>query len=358
MKIIQIIPNFGMGGAETMCENLSCELSRMGHDVIVVSLYDFHSAITDRLEERGVDVRYLGKKRGLDLSVVKKLRTLFRKERPDAIHSHLYAQKYAVLAAILAGIKRRVHTVHNVAEKESEGKDQKLNRVFYRVNHVIPVSLSPEIQRTVSAVYGLKPERIPVVYNGIDLSKCRQKQNYNCGETFHILHIGRFSEQKNHIGLVKAFELFHAEHQNSVLSLIGDGEKRPEIEEYVKEQGLSDFVRFLGLRSDVYGYLHEADVFTLPSHFEGVPMTLIEAMGTGLPIVATAVGGVSDMLENNKSAWLVPCETQAIADAFSEAYRDTDKRKKLGKAALARSADFSVQKMAQAYTALYGAERV
>lgn len=352
MKIIQVIPNFGMGGAEIMCENLCYELLRKGHDVIAVSLYDTRSAITDRLEKNGVDLRFLGKRSGLDLSVVKKLRRLFRSEKPDAIHTHLYALKYAVLATVFTKCKRRIHTVHNVAEKECTGTDRRLSRIFFRRGLVIPVALSPEIQETVTALYGLTSDRVPVVYNGIDLSKCRPKAGYDCGETFRILHIGRFSQQKNHIGLVKAFALFHKENPSSELLLIGDGELRPEVEAYLKEHGLTDSVRLLGLQSDVYGYLQDADLFTLPSHFEGVPMTLIEAMGTALPIVATAVGGVPDMLDGD-SAWLVPCEENAIAEAFSAAYHSPEKRAAFGKAALQRADTFSVQKMTAAYLRLY-----
>lgn len=355
MKIIEIIPNFGMGGAEIMCENLCYELLRQRHEVIAVSLYDTRSAITDRLEKRGVDLRFLGKKSGLDLSVVKKLRKLFHSEKPDAIHTHLYALKYAVLASAFTKYKRRVHTVHNMAQKECTETDQKLNRILFRRGLVLPVALSPEIQETVTALYGLKPDRVPVVYNGIDLSKCHPKEGYDRGETFRILHIGRFSEQKNHIGLVKAFEIFHGSCPDSELLLIGDGELRPEIEAYVREHNLTESVRFLGLQSNVYSYLQDADLFTLPSLFEGVPMTLIEAMGTALPIVATAVGGVPDML-NGDSAWLVSCEETAIAEAFFEAYQSPEKCAAFGKAALKRSEEFSVQKMTAAYLNLYNAE--
>ena len=93
MKIIQVIPMFGLAGAETMCENLTLALINQGHDVKVVSLYDYHSAITDRLEKSNVSISYLGKKKGWDNTIIPKLIRLFRKEKPDIVHSHLYAIK-------------------------------------------------------------------------------------------------------------------------------------------------------------------------------------------------------------------------------------------------------------------------
>ncbi len=352
MKILQIIPNFGMGGAETMCENLCYELRKRGHEVIVVSLYDTRSAITDRLEASGADLRYLGKTSGFDLGMLHRLRRLVKAEKPDVIHTHLYALKYAVLASVFTKCKKRVHTVHNMAEKECSGSDQKLSCIFFRRGLVVPVALSPEIRGTITALYGLRDEKVPVVYNGIDLSRCSPKASYERGDVFRILHIGRFFAQKNHIGLVRAFECFHKEHADSELCLIGDGELRREIEAYVGEHGLTDAVRFLGLQPNVYGFLSDADLFTLPSSFEGVPMTLIEAMGTALPIVATAVGGVPDMLDG-ESAWLVPCEEGAVAEAFSEAYLDSEKREKRGTGAFLRSKRFSVEEMASSYLAIY-----
>ncbi len=353
MKIIQVIPEFGLAGAETMCENLTYELKKRGQDVIIISMYDYHSPITERMEKAGIDIRYLDKKPGFDISIIAKMKKIFRKENPDVIHTHLYAMKYAVLAAITEGVKRRVHTVHNIAQKESGGTARKLNKIFYKCFHVTPVALSELIRDSIILEYELKSEDIPVIFNGIDLSKCISKDNYDFDGKFKILHIGRFSEQKNHIGLMKAFRMFHEKYKNAELLLIGDGEKRQEIERYVNEHKLESHVRFLGLQENVYGFLHEADVFILPSNYEGVPMTLIEAMGTGLPIVATAVGGIPDMLIDEDSALLVNNSPQEISDALSRLFMDENLRTKCGIRARERSNMFSSVQMTNSYIEVF-----
>lgn len=291
MKVIQVMPEFALAGAEIMCENLVYGLRKKGIEVVVVSFYDYHSAITDRLEQSGVKIIYLNKKPGLDLSMYHKLYKVFKAEKPDVIHTHRYTTRYVIPSAIRARIKHRVHTVHNIAQKESEKAGRILNKFFFKCCHTVPVALSGLVQESICKTYKMKVERVPIVFNGINLGKCLPKTEYNSGEQIKILHIGRFMEQKNHEGLIRAFALFHKQYPKSVLQLIGDGEKRKEIERLVEALGLLDCVEFLGLQSNVYGYLHGADIFTLPSLYEGLPMTLIEAMGTGLPIVATNVGG-------------------------------------------------------------------
>lgn len=353
MKVIQIMPEFGLAGAEIMCENLSYELMRQGDDVMIISLYEYHSAITERLEKKGIKVFYLDKKPGLDFSMIGKMIKIFKSEKPDVIHTHRYVMQYAIPAAIIVGVKHRVHTVHNVAQKENTNVARKANNLFYKFAHVIPVALSEEVQKTIVEEYHIDSKNIPIILNGIDLSKCIVKTNYEVNDYFNILHIGRFSEQKNHVGLIEAFSIFVKEHPNTILSLIGDGEKKEEIQQLVREKGISDKVKFLGIKSNVYSYLNKADVFILPSIYEGVPMTLIEAMGTGLPIIATAVGGVPDMLRNDEEGLIVNCNVKEIADAMDSLYIDKKTREYLGKKALKRSKIFSAENMANEYKKTY-----
>lgn len=128
--------------------------------------------------------------------------------------------------------------------------------------------------------------------------------------------------------------------------------KKIEIEEYVAENNLIESVKFLGLQSNVYGYLHDADMFTLPSNYEGVPISLIEAMGTGLPIVATTVGGVPDMLDNN-NAVLTDLNVSNIAAAFEKYYLSAELRCWHGQNAYKRSAFFSAETMCKSYMSVY-----
>lgn len=352
MKVVQVIPEFGLAGAEIMCENLTYELLKLGHNVVVVSMYDYHSAITERLEKAGIDVRYLGKKSGLDFSMIQKIKKILKEGEVDVIHTHRYCAQYAVPAAIMAGVKRRVHTVHSVAKEENGKLARKLNKIFFKMNALVPVALSEKIQDTIVDEYGMRKYSVPVIFNGINLEKCKVKTEYSITGKFKILHIGRFQDVKNHKGLIAAFEIFNQKYPDSELHLIGDGENKREIEELVVTKKLHNSVFFYGLQPNVHQFLSEMDVFTLPSLHEGVPITLVEAMGTGLPIVATAVGGVPDMLDEN-SAQLVPVDAAAIAAAFEKYYLDYELRKFNGENALKAAKRFSAETMARKYINIY-----
>ena len=218
----------------------------------------------------------------------------------------------------------------------------------------MPVALTPEVQASVAEFYGLPLACIPVIYNGIDLSRCIPKTTYETGETMTILHVGRFDVPKNHAGLLEAFRLLRETHPECRLRLVGDGDLRADMEALAKEKGVSDAVEFCGMQSNVYPYLHNADIFTLPSIYEGNPMTIIEAMGTGLPIVASRVGGIPDMIHDGESGILVEPEPQSICAGFTRLVEDGALRQRLGETALRESQTFSAEHMARDYLSFYG----
>lgn len=353
MKIIQVIPAFRLAGAEIMCENLCVALKNAGETVIAVSLYSEQTAITERLVKNGVRVVFLEKKPGFDPAIFVKLVKLFREERPDVVHTHIYASKYALPAAVLAGVKRRVHTVHSMAQKEQGSTGRKINSFMYKHCSVTPVALSDEVRRSIQQVYGLPEKQIPAIYNGIDLSKCSPKETYDIKDCYTFLHVGRFMEVKNHETLIRAFAEIAAAHENVKLQLIGEGELRPQMEELVKSLKIKSKVDFLGLQANVYPFLHDADTFCLPSKYEGIPMTLIEAMGTRLPIISCAVGGIPDMLTDEQNALLVSPDVEGIAHGMERLYSDRVLRERLGMAAERRSEDFSSETMAMKYINVY-----
>lgn len=354
MKIVQIIPTLELGGAEIMCENLAYSLDRQGHSVNIISLYERHTPISERLEHKNFKIIYLDKKRGFDLSMISQIAAELKKIKPDVVHMHLDTAKYVYPAVKKAKSNAVcVYTVHNMADKESFGISSKINRHLFKRKLVQPVALSSIVQDSIASFYGQDKPCVPIVCNGIDLDKCIKKNTYDLGEFIKIIHIGRFSEQKNHRGLLAAFSKIHSIFPNSILQLIGDGSGRTAMEEYAKSLGIRDDVQFLGLQSDVYPFLSQADIFLLPSFYEGIPITVIEAMGSGIPIVATAVGGIPDMLEDNMNALLTDTDTESIVAACIKILNSKALRERLGQNALSASSRFSADFMSAQYCKIY-----
>ena len=355
LKILQVMPEFGVAGAEIMCESLVNEFLKSPNVTIyVVSLYNYKSPITQRLEEKGVKIFYLDKRKGLDLSMIFKLFKLMKKLQINVVHTHRYVMQYAIPAADLARVPIRVHTLHSVAQKENGKLARILASFFYKFRHVVPVAISPRVKDTVYEVYHISEFDIPMVFNGIDLSLCQKKDNYVCQkDVFSFIHIGRLITLKNQELIINSVKLLHNQGIKCRVLFLGEGENLTYYRKITSDLDLNDSVLFCGMQSDVHPFLHEADAFLLPSIYEGMPMSLIEAMGSGLPIIASNVGGVPDMIDNQKNGILITPELDELVCAMKTLILNKDMREFLGKNALAKARTFSSQRMMNSYYDIY-----
>jgi len=154
---------------------------------------------------------------------------------------------------------------------------------------------------------------------------------------------------------VDAFSLAIEKYPSMELWLVGDGPLRVKVKKKVEAKGLKEKVRFLGLRDDIPDLLAEASILVLPSDWEGVPLTVLEAMAAGKPVVATAVGGVPELVDEGKTGFLVPPQApDALAGAILRLARDPELRKRMGEVARKRALErFDIRQTAQAYGELY-----
>ncbi len=336
-----------------MCANLAIELKKMGHDVLVVSLYSLKTYIVDEMIGNGIRFVSLGKKGGIDFSFFFKLARLIHKEKPDVVHSHLYATKYAQFLASIFGVRTKVFTIHNEASKDGTRIDHCLNRFLLKFCNVIPVTLSHDLIDSSCKVYGPKLRQMPVVFNGIPLDKCQPVVGYP-SEAKKFLHVGRFMTAKNHKNLIEGFVKAKKTCPSIELFMYGEGPLQSEIMQLVEKYEAASYIHYCGISSDIYSIMHGMNVFLLPSLWEGFPMTLVEAMGTGMPIIASNVGGIPNMLKNNHSALLIEPNSESITESIVAMYNDSSLRERLGRNALEDSTKFSSKGMALSYLKVYG----
>ncbi len=347
------MPEFALAGAETMCTSLVLELKKQNYNVIVASLFDYHSSLTKRLETEGITVVYLKKKQGLDFSMIRKLSMIMKSHKVQIVHTHRYVMQYAIPAAILAGVHIRIHTVHNIAQGEFGKSQRLLANIFYRLFNVIPVAISPIVKSTVLDEYKLKPESVPVIYNGTDISKCIIKTDYTTTNIIKVLHVGRLTDVKNQSLIIRAIKILSDKGYDLSLDLYGSGENENVYNELIKSLSLENKVRIRGLIDDVFPVMHNADIFVLPSKYEGMPMTLIEAMGTGLPIIASRVGGIPDMIISGEEGILIDPNLDDLVASLEKLMNNPGLRKTIGEQARIRSHVFSAKTMANNYSKLY-----
>lgn len=349
MKILQIVPDLNLAGAQTMCENLVMELKKNADDIVeIISFYNDKTPITQRLELTGIKIYYLDKKSGFDFKLIKKIRKIISEFNPDVIHTHRYVLEYVIPAVFMKKKIKIIHTVHNVAEKEVSKGLQLFQKWLFKSGRVRPVAISDIVKESIERLYKIK--NVPVVYNGIDLNNCIKKDTYT--NSLCILHIGRFSDQKNHLGIISIFEKCYTKNKNLKLILVGDGEKKNDIENLVKNKQFKDNVIFKGNLSSCYDILNKTDIFILPSKWEGMPMTLIEAMGTGNVCVAYPVGGIPDMIDNEINGFL-PENEEKFANVILKLCENEKLKSQIGKNAIVKSNRFSSNNMKNDYYSLY-----
>lgn len=362
IRVVHIVPTLSPGGAERVAVHIAIGLDRQRFESGVISFGERQRCDLDHLlKNAGVEVRYLDKHPGFDYRTYSGAHRALKDSRPDVIHTHLHVLRYALPSMLLLSRASHLHTVHNLAEREIEPRGRWIQRYAFS-RGVVPVAVAQEVARSLERLYRVPQCR--VIPNGIPTShytrpqisraQWRAREGFSEDDAIFVC-VGRFAPQKNHALLLKAFQQGPASHPNARLVLVGEGVLKKQLEEQAKRLRLDRQVRFLGLRSDIPDVLGASDAFVLSSDYEGNPLSVMEAMASGLPIVSTAVGGVPSLFESGREGILVrPGDVHGLSAAMTFLLENPKLRQFLGTAAARRARDkFDVSTMVQAYEALY-----
>ena len=362
IKVVQIVPMLSPGGAERVAVHIARGLNRRRYEPIVISFTGRVGCDLDHmLEEAGIEVRYLGKRPGFDYRVYSRLDSALKECEPDVIHTHLHVLRYALPSMLLMKRVSMVHTVHNLAEREIEPRARLIQR--YALTHgVKPIAVAEEVAASIESLYGIQNCRVisNCIPTDVYASPPTPRKDWRAKEGFKdsdilFVCVARFAPQKNQALLLKSFAQGPASDPHAHLVLVGEGDLRKGLEEQARDLGLSGKVHFLGLRSDIPEVLGAMDVFVLSSDYEGNPLSVLEAMASGLPIVSTAAGGVPNLFESGKEGFLVPPgDLQGLAKSMNSFLKYQAARESMGAAAARRAREsFDLSTMVRAYEQVY-----
>lgn len=356
------------GGAERFLVDLSNELVHQGHEVVVISLFPRNEEGLKYFPDLDPRIRlvFLDKKLGFDAKVILRLRKTLWQERPDYIHTHLRVVNYLAMAGFLGLPKVPVvHTIHNDARKEVSGdKEFRLRRFLFSTGRVFPVTISETSHASFLEYYGLK--RVRRIDNGrmeprssvqmpaVQAEVSRLKAQF--GDEVRIwVNIGRITPQKNQAMLVSAFAQILAEGHNGVLWILGT-ERAPVSTPILAEMAphLGDRIVWLGGKSNATDYVQCADFFALSSLYEGMPISIIEAMACKALPVSTPVGGIPEMIAPY-GVLSETAEESSYGDALRSALNlSADERAERTDALYRRYAErYSMRSCAQSYIQLF-----
>ena len=310
VKIAICVPTTSLGGAETMAAQLAKALNK---DLFDVSFITNHSLSKTRVldivtNDSNIKIYSLNEDAGMSLRARKKMMRILKQIKPDVIHTHLHSYPYVMTYAIKHHIPI-IHTMHNMPIFESKKLGRIILKFLFKHKFAIPVGISNIISEQIKELYHVPSYTIynPVDVSKFDIKKDKQKQ-------FTFITIGRMSEQKNQQLLLKSFRILVNNYKNVKLIFVGDGVLKDDLLKLTNDLKLNDYIEYVGNVDDVENYLKIADAFVLSSIYEGLPMTILEAMAASLPIISTNVGGVKDIVTNN--GILVKVDEKDLAKAM------------------------------------------
>ncbi len=370
IHVVHLVHSFGIGGLENGIVNLA---NRMAPKLFKVSIISLTNALDSkaRITRKDVDCLVVGKNDGVtsqkgtgnDWRLPFKLARFFKSGKADIIHTHGWGTFLeGLLAAKLAGIPTLIHGEHG-----TDQLDLARRKIAYRigirgVDRILTVC--ENIRKRFIRHYGIPEQKILTILNGVDTSFFKPDKTLRQATRLQLSFknddivigtIGRLCSDKNYETLVKVMALVAREHSKVHLVFVGDGPDKKSLMEEVTGLGLENRVRFLGTRYDRLELLNAMDIFILTSISEGLPNTLLEAMSVGLPVVATTVGGIPEVVRTSKEGFLVePRNPRGLAKPLEQLLQSSELRESIGRAGQRRiRSHFSLEKMVCEYENMY-----
>jgi sugar transferase (PEP-CTERM/EpsH1 system associated) len=363
---MHVVDHLGKGGLENGLVNVIENLDSTRFEHVVYAIRKL-GPNAERLARGGVRVICQGKQDSDSRFQIGRLAGAIREVQPDIVHSRNWAAVEAVLAARWVHSCKVVHSEHGLEAHANTSEPRRrvwFRRLAYELAHRV-VSVSYQLRDLHARRTGFAAERMTVIHNGVDRrrfrpdpqARVRVRQELGLAEDeFCIGCVGNFFPVKGHITALEAMEAVAARCPKWRLLLIGEGPERSNLESFVAEHpGWSKHVSFLGSSDRVPEFLNALDVYVLPSVAEGISNSLLEAMATGLPVIATETGGNPEVVVNGDSGLLFPVGGFGLlADHLIALQSSQERRLVLAEGALKRvREEFSLDSMISKYGQLY-----
>lgn len=354
-KVLLVVPTLLQGGGQKFVLDLAKGLDKEEFQVRVLLYFrQHHRAFAEFAQQNNIETVFLNKKKGLDLSFFKQLRAAVKEFDPDVVHTHLNSMLY--MLPFYRRHQVKLHTVHTLAQKEHYGLQKLVNFIAFHLLGVVPVGISDTVADTIAQTHRINRRSIPVVYNGVDCKRYAKPKVKT--DTFNFVTVGTIYDVKNFPFLVECFAELYKQHPEARLTIVGNGAKRGVLMQKIAALGLDNIVTITGTVGNVEDYLAAADVYVASSLFEGLPLSILEAMAAGLPVISTNVGGVPDIVRNGENGLLIPLGDKAsYIAALTELTENAEKREAFALRSQELSKNYDEELTVHGYESLYNSKR-
>ncbi len=353
IRIAHLVTTLGIGGQEMVILSLVQHMDRSRFDPVVLALHE-GGPLADRLRALDVPVEVIGGDGLSGLALTRQLARRLRYWRPQLLHTHNPApHQHGALARHLARVPALLHTKHgrnNITKRTRQFAERVAG---WLTDLVVPVSAdAAEVARHDDRV----PERkLRVIHNGIQVDTLPVAPVLEPGRPPRAVHVARLHRIKDQSTMLAGVKIIAERIPGFTLDVVGDGPNGEYLRAEAISLGLGDVVRFHGMRDDVASYLARADLFLLTSLSEGIALTLLEAMGCGLPAIVTDVGGNREVVIPGETGTMIPVgDSRALADAVCDLVADPERARRWGSAARERVlSHFNITTTVSRYEAAY-----
>ena len=364
--ICQVLHSLDIGGAEVLAAGLARALSDRFR--FVFACLDDVGSLGEQLRDDGFTVELIGRSEGIDWRCGRRLGAFVKAQQVDVLHAHQYTPFFQSLIGRLSRWQMPiVFTEHGRHFPDSRSaKRVAVNRLLMRRRDRV-IGVGASVRRALIANEGITADRVEVIYNGVDLgpfeavrddSVLRREVRNELGladDERVILQVARLNPLKDHLTAISTIRKLRDYGVKARLVLAGEGEERAKIEAAIRETELQGHVTLLGARRDIPRLLSAADAFLLSSISEGIPLTLIEAMAAGVPIVSTDVGGIPEVIDHGATGLLAPARDDGrLAKHLQRTLTDLALRQSIIAAAQDKARErFSLDEMHRLYAEVY-----
>lgn len=337
IRVLQLVDDLKVGGLEQIIYDIATKLDQNKYRVSVWC-FGRGGEIADRLKENRVDVKFINIDSYYNILNILKLAILVKKYEPDIIHSHTYfSNTIGRIAGIISRVPVMISHVHNVYSNYSK-RNLLIERLLSNYTDKV-ICCSEAVRNFVLKYEKINMHKTVIIYNGVNHREIQRSQDISYLREFlgiyknviTIICVASLTEKKGHEYLLKAILEIEKEFQKLKFIIVGDGPLKKRLKNLAEELNIQDLVIFTGIRNDIPNLLKIADIFVLPSLTEGLPLAAIEAMSVGLPVVATAVGGVPEIIKDGITGYLVPPKNpKALGNTILNLIKDKKNMEKVG----------------------------
>lgn len=342
-------------GAQRFVAELACNIDKSEFDVCVITTVKElpESAFHKQLIKNGISVINVGEKNYFKTYL--KIRKLLKTKKPDIVHTNIGSSLHMLFPMLFADKNiKHYFTVHSMGYRIFVGLKKRIMRFFFKRGTIVPIAICDTVKKSVCEEYDLTEDQVLCVYNGVDTAKFLPKSDYFKGDKVNYVSVGTLYGLKNHSMLIDAFSILKKTRSDVSLTIVGGGVLYDELSNQINSLNLENDIVLTGDSPNVADFLTAADVYCCPSKVEGLPITVLEAMSVGLPVITTPAGGVVDIVKDGHNGFVVShSNAEMMAEKMLELANNSDLLKKMSEISRREAERYDIKFCTKGYEEIY-----